>query len=418
MYTFAHIADCHLGANREPVLRNLELSAFKSALDKCMEEKVDFIIVSGDLFHVNIPDLEVTNEAVKKMREVKDKGIPIYVIYGSHDYSPNKTSMIDLLDSTGLIQKIVKGSVEEGKLKLEFFVDPKTGAKLSGISARKAALEKNYFDILDRETLEKEKGFKIFAFHSAITELRPEYLAGMESIPISSFPQNFDYYAGGHIHQQIVNSLPGYEKISYPGPLFAGYSRDFELSARGEKRGFFIISYGEKVEKIRFIDISICDCVFFEYDASNKNSIEAQEALLEELEKLEVESKLVIIKLKGELSGGKTSDINSIQIKNRLMEKGAIHVRLNRFGLSSKEYTDIKAAGEDSPSIENKLFEDNIGTIEISNDALKGEAGIRLARELLRVVRQEQKLNESKRDYEERLQSGALSVLQIEEAFK
>lgn len=418
MYTFAHIADCHLGANREPVLRNLELSAFKSALDKCMEEKVDFIIVSGDLFHVNIPDLEVTNEAVKKMREVKDKGIPIYVIYGSHDYSPNKTSMIDLLDSAGLIQKIVKGSVEEGKLKLEFFVDPKTGAKLSGISARKAALEKNYFDILDRETLEKEKGFKIFAFHSAITELRPEYLAGMESIPISSFPQNFDYYAGGHIHQQIVNSLPGYEKISYPGPLFAGYSRDFELSARGEKRGFFIISYGEKVEKIRFIDISICDCVFFEYDASNKNSIEAQEALLEELEKLEVESKLVIIKLKGELSGGKTSDINSIQIKNRLMEKGAIHVRLNRFGLSSKEYTDIKAAGEDSPSIENKLFEDNIGTIEISNDALKGEAGIRLARELLRVVRQEQKLNESKRDYEERLQSGALSVLQIEEAFK
>ena len=418
MYTFAHIADCHLGANREPVLRNLELSAFKNTLDKCMEEKVDFIIISGDLFHVNIPDMEVTNEAVKKMREVRDKGIPIYVIYGSHDYSPNKTSMIDLLDSAGLIQKIVKGSVEEGKLKLEFFVDPGTGAKLCGISARKAALEKNYFDILDRETLENEKGFKIFAFHSAITELRPEYLAGMESIPISSFPQNFDYYAGGHIHQRIVNSQPGYEIISYPGPLFAGYSRDFELSARGEKRGFFIISFGEKVEKIKFIDISICDCIYFEYDASNKNSIEAQEALLEELEKLEVENKLAIIKLKGELSGGKTSDINSIQIKNRLMEKGAIHVRLNRFGLSSKEYTDIKAAGEDSPSIENKLFTDNIGTIKISNDALKGEAGIRLARELLKVVRQEQKLNESKRDYEERLQREAFSVLHIEEAFK
>ncbi|MGQ9782348.1 MAG: metallophosphoesterase family protein, partial [Nitrososphaeria archaeon] len=213
-----------------------------------MKEKVDFIIISGDLFHVNIPDMGVTNEAVKKMREVRDSGIPIYVIYGSHDYSPNETSMVDVLDSAGLIKKIVKGKVEEDRLKLEFFVDTKTGAKLCGISARKIGLEKNYFEILDRESLEKERGFKIFAFHSAITELKPDYLVGMESIPVSFLPQDFDYYAGGHIHQHVENKLLGYERIVYPGPLFAGYPRDFELSAKGEKRGFYIVSFDEKVK--------------------------------------------------------------------------------------------------------------------------------------------------------------------------
>lgn len=190
MSKFAHIADCHIGANRDPTLEKLELAAFCKALDKCIEEKVDFVLISGDLFHANLPDMGVANEAVKKMKQVKDADIPVYVIYGSHDYSPNGTSIIDILESTGLIKKIVKGEDVDGKLKLEVFTDPKTKAKLVGISGRKAGLEKNYFEILDREHLEKQEGFKIFAFHSAISELKPEILAQMESIQFPCFPKD------------------------------------------------------------------------------------------------------------------------------------------------------------------------------------------------------------------------------------
>lgn len=416
MYKFAHIADCHIGANRDPILQNLELTAFKNAMDKCIEEKVDFVLISGDLFHVNIPDMAAANEAVKKMKEAHDQGIPIYVIYGSHDYSPNETSIVDILDSAGLIKKIVKGKVEDDKLKLEFYTDPKTKAKLAGISARKMGLERSYFEILDRESLEREKGFKIFAFHSAITELKPEFLTWLESIPISYLPKNFDYYAGGHIHQQVVQRLPGYEKIVFPGPLFAGYSTDFEQSAKGEKRGFYIVEFEDKVKNVEFVEVPICESIYFEYDANNKNSVEAQKELLQKLEKIPVENKLVVLKIKGELSGGKTSDINSSEIRSILMQKGAIYVNINRHGLTSKEYTAIKVVGEDIPTIESKLFQENIGTLKITNEALKGEKGTKLALELLKVLRQEQKFTEAKKSYQERIQKDALEVLQLKEA--
>ena len=97
MPSFAHLSDVHVGAFRQPSLQKLVLDAFNSALDVCLEKKVDFIVVSGDLFDSNIPDMGLVNAAVKKMREVREKSIPFYVIYGSHDFSPTQTSIVDIL---------------------------------------------------------------------------------------------------------------------------------------------------------------------------------------------------------------------------------------------------------------------------------------------------------------------------------
>lgn len=411
MFKFAHLADCHIGANRGPVLEKLELAAFNKAMDICMQERVDFILISGDLFHANLPDMYVANEAVKKIKEVKDAGIPVYVIYGSHDYSPNGTSIIDILDSTGLIKKVVKGEDVDGKLRLEVFTDAKTGAKLVGISGRKAGLERNYFEILDRECLEKEQGFKIFAFHSAISELKPEFLAQMESIPVSLLPKGFDYYASGHVHKRTESGFAGHERVVFPGALFSGYSRDLEDSAKGEKRGFYVVSFDDKVEEVKFMEVSVCDFAYFEYDVSDRNSMQAKKDLMEKLSKIEAQKKIAVVKIKGELSGGKTSDISSSEIRDLLKENGALDVIINRYGLASKDYASIKVVGEDVPAIENRLLRENIGAVKVSLEELKADMGAKLAQELLKVLRQEQKLNETKKDYLERIQKHALNTL-------
>lgn len=418
MHKFAHMADIHLGANREPTLEKLEIETFRKAMDKCIEEKVDFILICGDLFHVGIPDLGVVREAVIKMKEVKDKGIPIYLIYGSHDYTPTGTSIIDVLESAGLITKIVKGKVIDGKLKLEFFTDPKTKAKLVGISARKIGLESKYYEILDRESLENEDGFKIFAFHSGLNEFKPAYLSQMETIPVSYLPKGFDYYAGGHVHDRSENSLLGYEKVVFPGPLFIGYGRDLEQIAKGEKRGFYIVSFSDKVEKIEFLEMKSLEGIYFEYNASYKNALQVQKELKEKLSKLDVKDKMAALKIKGELSGGKTSDIDFLQLKNMLIESGAIYIYLNRHGLTSKEYAAVKVMGEDIATIERKLFTENVGSIKVSNGSLKGEKGALLAIELLKMLRQETKLNESKKDYEARMLEHGIETLQLSEVFK
>jgi hypothetical protein len=411
MFKFAHLADCHIGANRGPVLEKLELAAFNKAMDICMQERVDFVLISGDLFHANLPDMYVANEAVKKMKEVKDAGIPVYVIYGSHDYSPNGTSIIDILDSTGLIKKVVKGEDVDGKLRLGVFTDAKTGAKLVGISGRKAGLERNYFEILDRECLEKEQGFKIFAFHSAISELKPEFLAQMDSIPASLLPKGFDYYASGHVHKRTESGFAGHERVVFPGALFGGYSRDLEDSAKGEKRGFYVVSFDEKVEEVKFMEVSVCDFGYFEYDVSDRNSMQAKKDLMEKLSKIEAENKIAVVKIKGELSGGKTSDISSGEIRDLMKENGALDVIINRYGLTSKDYASVKVVGEDVPAIENRLLRENIGAVKVSIEELKADKGAKLAQELLKVLRQEQKLNETKKDYMERIQKHALNTL-------
>src|SRR5450759_5788362 len=96
------MSDIHLGAHREPALRELERKCFAEAMDMCVREAVDFLLISGDLFDVGIPELGVVNDAVKKMRELRDAKIPVYAIYGSHDYTPTGTSIIDVLHTAGI----------------------------------------------------------------------------------------------------------------------------------------------------------------------------------------------------------------------------------------------------------------------------------------------------------------------------
>jgi hypothetical protein len=415
---FAHIADTHIGAHREPMLAELEAKAFAEAMDRCISEKVDFIIIAGDLFQSGIPDLAAVDTATRKMRQAREAGIPIYVIYGSHDYNPNGKSIIDILDSTGLFTKIVKGEVQEGKLKLEHFEDPKTKVKLFGISARKAGLESQYYEILDRENLEKEPGFKVFVFHTGLDEFKPKYLTPMESIPVSFLPKDFQYYAGGHIHEKGEYNLPHYKPIVFSGTLFAGSPRDFEATAKGAQRGFYIVEFGSRVEKISFIPIKVCDYTYYEFNASNKNSIQAQQELQKSLKALDVSGKFVIIKVYGELAGGKTSDLKFSELKQILTKKGALHVDINRNGLSSREYSNIKLEGEDTNTIENRLFTEKIGAINVSNPSLKNETGIKLASNLLKVVRQELKPGETKKDYTIRIAEEAIQTLQLYEALK
>ncbi len=418
MFRFAHLADMHLGAHREPIMRELEMKAFKLALNQCVQRQVDFILFCGDLFHVCIPDLSVVDEAVRKMREVLDNKIPIYVIYGSHDYSPNSTSIIDVLTSAGVTKKIVDWKLVGDKICLSFFKDPKTGAKLTGISARKAGLESRYYEMLDREALESEEGFKVFAFHSALDEFKPEYLSKMESIATSLLPRGFDYYAGGHVHDCGEHKLAGYQNVVFPGSLFPKDARDLERTVRGQKRGFYIVTFDDKVRSVEFVETNVFDGIYSELDVSDKTATYAQKELLAKAKALEVNGKLVLLKASGQLSEGRTSDIDFQTIKNALLGAGAIHVELNRHRITSKEYQAITLSGENVGEIEANLLKENIGSTRTNEPKLKGEQGLELSKELLRVLRAEPQSGEGKRDYESKMRSQGIGTLGLKEALE
>lgn len=393
------------------------MSAFEQALDKCMEASVDFIVVAGDLFHVGVPEMAVVNAAVRKMKEVLDRGIQIYAIYGSHDYSPNDTSIVDILDSAGLILKVGRGKVVEGRLQLQFIEDARTGAKLTGISARSLGLETRQYENLDRSHLEAEPGFKIFVFHSGVRELLPDCLSRMDSLPLAFLPRGFSYYAGGHLHERIEGRYDlGF--VRYPGPLFAGYPRDFEETAKGVPRGFYRVSVGDKVEKTDFIEVNVCSFTLLEFDASGLSGADVQNAIVRQAESADVQGKVVLLKVHGELSSGKTSEVSFAEIRGLLAERGALYVHVNRYGFTSRRFAGVQVEGRDLHGIEAALFQQSIQQVTGKAPRLSGSQGVSASLELLRSLRQEARAGETKRDYEARLLRSGIDVLGLREVFQ
>src|SRR3989338_890452 len=221
MVKFAHLADVHLGGWSEPKMTELNDATFAKAIDICIQEAVDFVIVAGDLFNTSFPGVERLKTAIEKFRLLQKQGIRVYYIAGSHDFSPSGKTMLDVIEKAGLGVNVARGMVNgAGELKLHFTQDLPTGVKITGMVGKKGMLDTQYYEVLERESLEREPGFKIFCLHTALTELKPEGYEEMDAAPLSLLPKGFNYYAAGHVHVRQVRDFPDYGKVVFPGPLF------------------------------------------------------------------------------------------------------------------------------------------------------------------------------------------------------
>jgi len=370
---FAHLADCHLGAWRNEILNQMGYDAFKQAINKILEEEVDFIIISGDLFDISNPKVDVVDLAVKELKKLQDKNIPVYGIMGSHDFSPSDNSMIRPLISAGLFIDVSKGEiVDEKKLKLHFIQDSKTKIKLTGLRARKRSLEIEDYKRLIRENLENENGIKIFVLHTILSELKPIEFKDMESAPKSLLPQNFAYYAGGHLHKTVPEMLREGDQtlvvdkrnnIIYPGSLYPTNFRELEKYQYG---GFCIVSGDIEIEsesvdlKIKFIPIKPREILTLEIDCTNKTVIESLEFIDQKISAVSAEDKIVTVRITGSLTSGKTYEIKSNDIAEQIRNGGALDVLINKNALTSKEYAPIRVAvGKTNEEIEETLIHEH-----------------------------------------------------------
>ncbi len=387
---FAHMADAHLGAfSKNPVLRDLNLEAFEKAMRTCIGENVDFIIIAGDLFHNPIPDMSVVKRAVEIMKNVVDKGIRIYTIYGSHDFSLGSTSLLDVLASTGLFRKIVNLKNTENGIRPQEIID-ETGVRLVGLSGLSSSQEVHYFEALDRKYLESIPNPKIFVFHTTIEELKPQYIADKHAVPKSLLPKGFDYYAGGHLHERIESKI-GDAPLIYPGALFGATYNDLNIL---KERGFFII----EDFKLRFVKVSICE---FEKKVINANGLSAEQLNQELLTyaSQNFENKVVILKIQGELRSGKIGDIDLHTIREKIKET-ALDLLLNTYALRTKEVEVKGVVGKTKNEIENRIFE------RISLH------GLNFTRELFHILKEGPPEGMGKRDFENLLWSKTWNLIQ------
>ena len=421
MYKFAHITDCHLGSWRNPKLRDLNLQAFERSILISIKEQVDFILITGDFFDVNIPQLAPVKKAVEILKRARDSGIPIYMIYGSHDFNTANISMIDILHSAELFIKPTEFQFNSDSVMLKFFVDKKTGAKITGISGRKVGLDKEIYEKLDKKKLESEDGFKIFLLHRGIQEIVPLNMQFRDSLPMSLVPKGFDYYGGGHIHKRVEKKIDN-SLIIYPGPLFGSTFQDLEETAKGEKRGFYIISFDTQIFECKFIEIKVADILYKEIFSQKWSSEKLKDEITKNISELEVKNKIVLIKVKGKLFG-KRSNIDFGKFGLDISKRGAILSFININNLSTDEARSIVVQSSNKFDIEREIFHESIknfqteSTLSIKvknqiNSKLTGKPGENISISLLDILRNEKLENENTSTYEDRIISCAKSVFE------
>lgn len=389
---YAHMADCHLGGWADPKMRYLNNESFIRSMDKCIEENVDFILIAGDLFNSSIPAIDSLKIAVQKLREVKDKGIAVYIIPGSHDFSPTGKTMIDVLCEADLCLNVAPKDMQNN-LKLKFTVDKKTGAKITGMLGKRGMLEKTYYEALDYKEIEQELGYKIFMFHTALTELKPKELDKMDSASISLLPKGFDYYAGGHVHIIKESKFEEYKQVVYPGPICPNNFKEMEDLGCG---GFIIVENDET----RYIPILIYETQRIGINCDDKSIESLKQEIIEEINNKELNEKIILIRIEGKLLSGNQSDIDFKEIFKIIYDKGAYLIMKNTFAIISPEMEEMEVNAKPSDEIELEIIKKHIGQIKIIGDAAKEED---LTKNLMKVLETEKQEGEKVYDFEARI---------------
>lgn len=174
-------------------------------MDRTIELQPDFMILAGDIFQHARPSNRTLENAIANLRRLKDAGIPVLTVDGSHDSAPNLITgtILDPLDSAGLIHHLPrhKGASWQNESCYVYGI-PNFRTQRTTAEHLPRFMEKN-------EPTPDPSRFNVFVFHMAldIPKVRPPQMEAEASLDM--IPDGFDYYAGGHIHKTYKLPMKG-----------------------------------------------------------------------------------------------------------------------------------------------------------------------------------------------------------------
>ena len=104
---------------------------------------------------------------------------------------------------------------------------------------------------------------------------------------------------------------------------------------------------------LKRVEIKIKEIESLEFEI--KNALNATEKIINELNKRELEDKIVLLRIKGELKDTKTSDIKFSRIEDFVKQKGAFFLLKNTHELKTKEL-EFEAEIENSDNVEEETI--------------------------------------------------------------
>jgi len=217
---FIHCADIHLdsplrgleryeGAPVEEV-RGATRRAFENMVQCALREKVDFVVIAGDLYDGDWPDFNTGLFFAKGMVQLGESGIAVYVARGNHDAASKLTRSLPLPKNVHLFADKAPSTQTDDNL----------GLAVHGQSFATAAvlddLAVNYPQALPDY-------FNLGVLHTSLTG-RPGHDNYAPTTELVLKSKGYDYWALGHVHaREIVARDPW---IVYPGNMQGRHIRE------------------------------------------------------------------------------------------------------------------------------------------------------------------------------------------------
>jgi len=251
---FFHTADVHLdsplcGLDRydgAPVdkLRGATRRALEALVDECIAEKVDFLLIAGDLYDGDWTDYNTGIFFIRQMSRLRDAGIRVFIVRGNHDA---KSKILSLPD----------GVVELSTSKAESITLEDIGVCIHGRGYARVDTKE---DLSQTYPGPRQGQFNIGLLHTAAGG-REGHADYAPCTPAALANKGYDYWALGHVHKrEILQERPW---IVFPGNLQGRHARE-----TGPKGATLVTVEEGRIESVEHRVLDVARWAVCQVDAS------------------------------------------------------------------------------------------------------------------------------------------------------
>ena len=239
---FSHISDTHLGLIQYGLEEREQdiYDSFNQAIDISIQDKVDFIIFAGDIFHTPNPSGTAILQMANALKRLKENEIESFFVLGEHDISRVRSTPIPYVYHNLEFSKYVgRGEPVYYKDVMIVGFDKIRKNEMTGLEEKFLRVE---------SLADKHKGHKILVLHQGITEVNK--FAG--EVNSTDLPKNFTYYAMGHLHDKFLKQYDHLKgPLAYPGSTEMTTSEGIKET----EKGFFKVDISDDEAKPEWIKL-------------------------------------------------------------------------------------------------------------------------------------------------------------------
>ena len=216
---FIHTSDIHLGKTYRSGGQGAEryqdfFTTFAAIVADAVSERVDFVLIGGDLFHTGQILPRTFAKTVEILQPLKDAGIPCLAVEGNHDWIHRRDSVswMEALSQLGYISLLRPARTPEGEYRFDPF-DPEQGdgghIEIAGVNIYGLGyIGSQAGNHVPRICQAVATELNILLFHVGVWTYSPVEIGNIrpdEALPLA---ERFDYVALGHGHKPCIVQTP------------------------------------------------------------------------------------------------------------------------------------------------------------------------------------------------------------------